>query len=148
MSSARAPVVVGIDGSDSSRRALEWAIDEARRMDAPLLAVMCEREHAEIGAWGVGPDQQTMDASDLEFARRKAARLVDELRLTGTETYGVEIRVQARIGSPSEHLVRLSDTAQLVVVGARGYDGRSHRFLGSVVSAVTRNARCPVVVVP
>lgn len=114
---------------------------------APLVAVMCERGRtAEPPA--VPPGPRAGDTVDVEQVRKKAARVVDDVCVSRTDARGVEVRVDAYVGAPSEQLIRLSDGAQLVVVGARGHDRLSPMFLGSVATAVTHRARCPVVVVP
>lgn len=140
MSSTTRPVVVGIDGSEPSERALAWSIGEARMRGAPLVAVMCERGHEQARPLGPG--------DDVELVRKRAAQVVDDVCEERTDARDVEVRVDAYLGAPSEQLIRLSDGAQLVVVGARGHDRLSRMFLGSVATAVTHRAHCPVVVVP
>lgn len=147
MSSTAAPIVAGIDGSEPSRRALAWSIEEARLRGASLVAVMCAPEHAVIAAWGVGPSRQVQHPDDQEFLEKSAARLVEDV-CVDHDTRGVEIHIEAHIGRASEHLVELSGDAQLVVVGARGHDRVSRVYLGSVAEAVTHRARCPVTVIP
>ena len=144
MSSTASPVVVGIDGSGPSERALVWSIGEARMRGAPLVAVMCERGQP-VGSRPLSPPPCT---ADVELVRKKAAQVVDGVCEERTEARDVEVRVDAYLGAPSEQLIRLSDGAQLVVVGARGHDRLSPMFLGSVATAVTHRAHWPVVVVP
>lgn len=143
-STTRPPVVVGIDGSEPSERALAWSIGEARMRGAPLVAVMCERGRP-AGPLPVGTSSGT---ADVELVRKRAAQVVDDVCEERTDARDVEVHVDAYLGAPSEQLIRLSDAAQLVVVGARGHDRLSRMFLGSVATAVTHRARCPVVVVP
>lgn len=144
MSSTARPVVVGIDGSEPSERALAWSIGEARMRGAPLVAVMCERGHPADAP----PRRAPSGTADVEFVRKKAAQVVDGVCDERTDARDVEVRVDAYLGAPSEQLIRLSDDAQLLVVGARGHDRLSRMFLGSVTTAVTHRAHCPVVVVP
>lgn len=144
MSSTTRPVVVGIDGSEPSERALAWSIGEARMRGAPLVAVMCERGHPA----DTRPHGTPGETADVELVRKRAAQVVDDVRDERADARDVEVRVDAYLGAPSEQLIRLSDAAQLLVVGARGHDRPSRMFLGSVTTAVTHRARCPVVVVP
>jgi nucleotide-binding universal stress UspA family protein len=147
MRSTAVPVVVGIDGSESSRRALGWSLDEARVRTAVLVAVMCEPDHASIGTWGAGPSVRAGDPVDHERLQKRAAHLVEDVCVE-RDTRGVEIHIDAYIGRPSERLIEWSGKAQLLVVGARGYDRVSPLFLGSVARAVTQRARCAVVLIP
>lgn len=144
MTSTTRPVVVGIDGSEPSERALAWSIGEARMRGAPLVAVMCERRQPGDSR-PLGPPIGT---ADVELVRKRATRVVDDVCDERTDARDLDVRVDAYLGAPSEQLIRLSDGAQLVVVGARGHDRLSRMFLGSVATAVTHRARCPVVVVP
>lgn len=144
MGSTTRPVVVGIDGSEPSERALAWSIGEARMRGAPLVAVMCDRGRAAASR----PLPEPAGTADVELVRKKAEQVVDVVCEERTDARDVELRVDAYLGAPSEQLIRLSDGAQLLVVGARGHDRLSRMFLGSVATAVTHRARCPVVVVP
>lgn len=148
MNATARPIVVGIDGSEPSRRALTWAIREARMRQASLVAVMCEPENAGVTTRGTGPGMGGSEAADHEFLETKAARLVEDACVGDIDARGVEIHVDAHLCRASERLVNWSERAQLVVVGARGYDRLTREFLGSVARTVTQHARCPVIVVP
>lgn len=144
-----APVVAAIDGSEHSHTVVKWAIEEARCRRAPLQVVTCQPVYAEMHAFGAGPAIHGMDPVDLELARGRAEHVVDDVRLRGdVDPRGLDISVRAHAGAPAEHLLALSEHALLLVIGTRGSGGGSHGFLGSVATAVTRHARCPVVVIP
>ncbi|MDA3624689.1 universal stress protein [Saccharopolyspora oryzae] len=120
-------VVVGVDGSDSSARAAEWAAEEAERRHAPLHVVIAN------------DDPMRADHAE-EAVRRTANRCrADHLGLAVTSEVGT--------GRPVEVLVRQSAEAQLVVLGARGLGGFTGALLGAVSLGVATRAACPVVVV-
>ncbi|CAL9346107.1 Universal stress protein [Streptomyces sp. enrichment culture] len=133
------PVIAAVDGSDDSLRALDWALDAARRRRAPLRVVHV-RQYA---AWAqpdvpvAGPPDPDEDPA-LERAR---ARLRERGEGDGTEYVGVE-------GVPGAVLPGLGAGAQLLVLGSRGRGGFASLLLGSNGLAAARDAGCPVVVVP
>jgi nucleotide-binding universal stress UspA family protein len=136
-----APLVVGIDGSESSRRALEWAVEYARSQERPLIAL-----HAWIppynpmGLWAPPDIHKQAQAAD-RFLDSQLAR-VDESGLVGR----IERRVKEQ--RPSAALLEASGLASMIVVGSRGRRPVSNTLLGSVSDQVSHYATCPVVVVP
>ncbi|MEU6352274.1 universal stress protein [Streptomyces sp. NPDC047072] len=133
------PVIAAVDGSDDSLRALDWALDAARRRAAPL-RVAHVRQYA---AWGQ-PDVLVAGAPDpdddpvLDRARTYLEGLSDRPRV---EYVGLE-------GAPGAVLPELGSAAQLLVLGSRGRGGFASLLLGSNGMAAARDAACPVVVVP
>ncbi|MER5517424.1 universal stress protein [Streptomyces sp. NPDC002763] len=134
-----APVIAAVDGSDDSLRALDWALDAARRRDAPLRVVHV-RQYA---AWGQ-PD--VMVAGEPDTA---GDPVLDEVgdRLAA-DAGGPAVEYVAMEGAPSALLPELGSDAQLLVLGSRGRGGFASLILGSNGMAAARDARCPVVVVP
>ncbi|MGW0287772.1 universal stress protein [Streptomyces sp. NPDC003236] len=134
-----APVIAAVDGSDDSRRVLEWAVDAARRRAAPLRVVHV-RQYA---AWGqadvlvAGPPDAEGDPV-LDDVR---ALLRDVADAPAAEYVAVE-------GVPGAVLPELGADAQLLVLGSRGRGGFAGLLLGSNSLAAARDADCPVVVVP
>jgi nucleotide-binding universal stress UspA family protein len=136
------PVVVGVDGSGPSRRALQWALDHARRRQLPLIAVH---------AWhlpSTATDFYAPWPDPAELAER-ADRLVRG-ELGGVDTTGLIAPVELRVvpDRPAAALVEDSRLASLVVVGSRGHGQLANTLLGSVSDHVAHHAGCPVVVVP
>lgn len=121
------PVIAAVDGSDDSLRALDWALDAARRRGARLRAVHV-RPHA---AWS---DDEPV------FGRVRA-------HLEG-RTLGTEVEYAGLDGEPDVLLPQLGATAQLLVLGSRGRGGFASLLLGSNSLVAARDAECPVVVVP
>ena len=143
-------IVVGVDGSDTSRAALLWAADEARLRTARLVAVH---------AWSFIPAQPIGDPGMLAIptgdltgqlsAESEAARavLADAVAEVLEGAPGIEVEQRLVEGDPGDALVAESKTAELVVVGSHGRSGLKAALLGSVSRHVVSHAACPVVVV-
>jgi nucleotide-binding universal stress UspA family protein len=138
-------IVVGVDRSTHAVDALRFALEEARIRGAELTVV--EVWQQPYLSEDVGPD--TASALD-EPARRRAEQLLQDQvgkALDGERApEGMHFLVLA--GNPSEELIRLSRSADLLVVGARGHGGFRHLLTGSVATQLVGHAPCPVVVVP
>jgi nucleotide-binding universal stress UspA family protein len=136
------PIVVGIDGSPSSRDALLWAIHEARCRGASVTAVsawMVPRE----AYWGALIPSSL--PADLERAAAKVlATMVHELE---TEAQGVQVVPKVLEGEPAEVLIEKAKDAQMLVVGSRGLGGFRELLLGSVSQQCAHHATCPVVII-
>jgi nucleotide-binding universal stress UspA family protein len=136
-------IVVGIDGSESSRRALRWAVDEARVRDAALEVVHTWHMPYVSGFPYVAA---TLDPSTFEDPARK---LVDDM-LAGVDTTGLSQPVERIVvcGGAASTLLESAKGADMLVVGSRGLGGFSGLLLGSVSHHVAHHATCPVVIVP
>lgn len=136
-------IVVGVDGSPSAGRALEWAIEQAVLEHRPLTL-----------AHGVGPghtvwmDQSGFDHRLVLDAMHEDARAVlDAARAQVTQRApALEVHEALRLADPRQTLFELSEDAAMVVLGSRGRGPVSTLLLGSVSVAVVRHASCPVVV--
>ena len=136
-------IVVGVDGSESGARALDWAITQALLEHRPLTLAHGLAPAAMAGAGEVGIDRQVFvnalqvgGAAILEAARQHVAARAPDL----------EIHDVLRVSDPREVLLALSGEASMVVLGSRGCGSVRSLLLGSVGVAVTKHARCPVVV--
>ena len=141
-------ILVGVDGSDHSRRALSWAMREAAHHHVPL-TVMTVRPAPVRPAtqiyWNV-PDLPDR-SFDPESARTALQKMVDE----AAEDLGEappEVIVSVTTGDPAEELVKASYDADMLVVGSRGSGVFAKLLIGSVSSKVTHHAASPVVVIP
>jgi nucleotide-binding universal stress UspA family protein len=139
-------IIVGIDGSGHSRRALEWAISEAAARQAPLTVLTVYR--AVAGYMGE-PVQYVGDAELTEQARKQAQKETDDV-LNGfaAGSRPPSVTVHAVTGMPASELLAAAEGADMLVVGARGVGGFKRLLLGSVSTQVTHHAPCPVVVIP
>ncbi|OIK27796.1 universal stress protein [Streptomyces malaysiense] len=134
------PVLVGVDGSEESLRAVDWAAEEAALRGAPLRLVhasLWERYEGSLIAQEVGkPVEEVMGQDIMDTAERRAHRHHPGLRLT----------TSVLPDEPSFGLVRESSTARLLVVGCRGRNAVTELLLGSVSLSVAARAHCPVIV--
>jgi len=135
---ATAPVVVGIDGSSVSEKAVAVAFDEASRRGVDLVAVH---------AWS---DPGVLDFPGFDFAPfQQAAHEVLAERLAGWQERYPDVQVERVVAfdRPAPQLLLQSQRAQLVVVGSHGRGGFAGMLLGSVSTAVVNSAKVPVMVV-
>lgn len=138
-------IVVGVDGSDQSRNALRWALDEARLRGAEVEAVQVWDYPVLTYIPGV-VSPPTFAHDDLEAeARTELDQAVDAVLDDVEGAPGVE-RVVIE-GSAAEQLLRRAGDADLLVVGHRGRGGFADLMLGSVAHQVSAHATCPVVIV-
>jgi nucleotide-binding universal stress UspA family protein len=141
-------IIVGVDGSEQSRAALDWAWKEAKLWSAALHIV-----HAWVYPYGYG--HRVTIAEPVELVKLDASHLleheVSELRARkgagDGDDDGVEVHAHLIEGSPTEVILRESKDADLIVVGSRGRGGFLSLMLGSVAHQVSNHATCPVVVV-
>lgn len=135
------PVVVGVDGSPVSERAIGYAFDEACFRGVELVAVhtWSDTETAIFSEARMAFDWEPM--RDVE-ARRLAERLAG-----WRQRYpDVEVRRVLERDKPKHELIDWSRRAQLVVVGSHGRGGFRGMLLGSTSHALIRHAECPVLV--
>ena len=139
-------IIVGVDGSDSSRNALRWAYDEAAHHGASLTVLTTWQPPA----MPMTPPYGTLPPQDYgDQPRREALALLE--RFTAElepRSPAVDLRTSIEEGkNPSKVLIERSREADLVVVGSRGYGGFAGMLLGSVSQHVVSHAVCPVVVI-
>ncbi|MFF7986112.1 universal stress protein [Streptomyces sp. NPDC007901] len=134
------PLVVGVDGSEPSLRAVDWAADEAALRRTPLRLVhasLWERyEGISPADARTEPSEQVMAEDIVEAAARRARYRQPDVKVS-TEVLPEE---------PEYALVRESRDAGLLVLGNRGRGGLAEALLGSVSLAVAAHAHCPVIV--
>ncbi len=140
------PVLLAVDDAPSSAPAVHFAFAEARLRGVGLAAVhVCGPGSADAYDGPADPPFVTYDRGHL----RDHAEHVIEAALAGDEQKHRDVRVQHRpvVGRVRHTLIRASEDAGLLVVGARGRGGFTGLLLGSVSQTVLRHARCPVAVV-
>jgi nucleotide-binding universal stress UspA family protein len=131
-------IVVGVDGFESSRAALRWAIHQAKLTGAVVDAVT---------AWQIPAGSGLIPAADLpdyqDDARIILTEAIAEMCTVDTE---VEVRPYVTEGRAGSVLVTAAEGADLLVVGCRGHGGLAEALLGSVGQYCVRHAPCPVVI--
>ena len=132
-------IVVGVDGSDSSLAALEWAGRQAELTGATLELLTAWEWPTTYGA-PVGVPTDFDPAADA----RKVLEAAEERVLTAHP--GLTVHATVVEGHPSPALVKASKDASLLVVGSRGHGEFAGMLLGSVGEHCATNAHCPVLV--
>ena len=137
-------IVVGVDGSDGSRTALVWALQEARERGGSVTVVLVwDDPYAVVGP----PAPPTAAGPEYDRLRLVLDRAVADAI---GELPGEPIVVRKRIvsGHPAEMLAAAAESADLLVVGSRGRSGLRGILLGSVSQRCALLSRVPVVIVP
>ncbi|WP_433824498.1 universal stress protein [Actinoplanes sp. CA-015351] len=136
-------IVVGVDGSPGSRKALNWAASEAAAHRTELIVINVW-EHTLL------PPAGSVSVSE-RFVPDESQRTTDELLQVIKDELGdqppVLVQPVVRQGSPAKVLIEESATAELLVVGQRGHGGFAGLVLGSVSQHVSAYAKCTVTVV-
>lgn len=137
-------VVVGVDGSPASVKAVVWATHEAKLRNSEI-----EILHSWSMPFVVDPMAMMPMMFPVEEMVADAKKVV-----AGAVEIIAGIDAKARVitrierGSASEHLITAGKSADLLVVGSRGHGGFAGLLLGSVAQQVANHATCPVVIVP
>jgi nucleotide-binding universal stress UspA family protein len=135
-------IVVGVDGSAGSRKALTWAAAEAADHGAELVVVNVW-EHTLL------PPAGSVSVSEHYVAdpsQRTADDLVQVIKEELGEQPPVVVQPRVKQGRPAKVLIDESASADLLVVGVRGHGGFAGLILGSVSQHVAAYAQCPVTV--
>lgn len=139
-------VVVGVDGSDGSRRAADVAVALARHWEAHLKLVTVVRTPE--GWWGIGgapPSPEALSAALVEGQQQILRDFEEGLDLEGVDYVTVE-----ELGDPVSRLLAVCEAndADMLVIGRRGAGLAERVILGSTADRLTHLAPCPVLVVP
>jgi len=132
-------IVVGVDGSESSKAALRWAIRQAKLTGASVDAVSAWRYPTGYG-WAPVAD------GEPDFETEAKRTLVEALgEVSGLEPE-IPVRPLVAEGHAAEVLLRTAKGADLLVVGSRGHGGFTSALVGSVSLYCVLHAHCPVLV--
>ena len=138
-------IIVGVDGSGHSQRALEWAMKEAAIRHVPLTVLTV---HEAIRGYFSGVAMYPDDPARTEQARQAAQAETDKV-LAGLDGPRPDsVTVKAVHGFPVEELVNAGKDANMIVLGSRGAGGFTRLLMGSTASQVSQHAHCPVLIVP
>jgi nucleotide-binding universal stress UspA family protein len=139
-------IVVGIDGSPNSERALDWAMRQAAAVRTPLTVITVHEVPKSY--WGGIPVIGPADESLLGELRQAAEEMTQKVAGRLGDAGPASITVHAVNGFVVKELVDASQDADLVVVGTRDASSFTRLVMGSVSSEVVQHSACPVVIVP
>ena len=138
-------IIVGVDGSGHSQRALEWAMKEAAlRHEALTVITVHQAVKGYYGTAVVNPEDRALTEQAREAAQAETDKVLAELG----ESRPDSVTVKAVNGYPVEELLAAADDADIIVLGSRGAGGFTRLLLGSVSSQIAQHAHCPVLIVP
>ncbi|MEU1375360.1 universal stress protein [Streptomyces triculaminicus] len=135
------PLVVGVDGSDASSKALDWAVDEAARHGLRLRIVhasLWQRYEGSVPPSGDEPPEERLLAERIVAAAEQRARSRDPR---------LGIHAVVAPDDAASALLAEARTARLMVTGSSGRGTVRELLLGSVSLSVAARAHCPAVVV-
>ena len=135
-------ILVAVDFSDSSQKAMELALELAEKFDARLLVLHVVHDPADSPGFYSSKKAGKKVLKNMEQAARE---MMDEFVARQERKWE---KAEPRIvpGLPAEEVVRVAraEKVDLAVVGTRGHTGVKRLLLGSVADKVIRACRCPV----
>lgn len=150
-------ILVPLDGSEHSQRALETAIEIAKKFSSHMVLL---HVYSVTVTPVIVPEPTTVTPAGVPVATSgEVAKMVDAARNVGreilgegkrnVETEGIEVDTMLKEGNSVQEIVKLAREGQfsLVVVGARGIHRIREILMGSVSEGVAKNSPCPVLVV-
>jgi nucleotide-binding universal stress UspA family protein len=138
-------IIVGVDGSGHSQRALEWAMKEAAIRHVPLTVLTV---HEAIAGWYGGVASYADDPARTLEAREAAQAETDKVLAGLDGPHPDTVTVTAVHGFPVAELISAGQDADMIVLGSRGTGGFARLVMGSVSSQVVQHAHCPVLIIP
>jgi nucleotide-binding universal stress UspA family protein len=143
-------IVVGVDGSPSSLKAVGVAADLASKYDAELVLVAVEHElppalAAELETY---LRQEHIDVPIDELPTEHAENVLADARFQAEGEGAVKVASRMSRGDPAEEIIGAAqrENADLIVVGSRGHGRLAGLLLGSVAQKIVAHASCPVLV--
>jgi nucleotide-binding universal stress UspA family protein len=133
-------IVVGVDGSPSSMKALRWAIGQAKLTGAEVEAVTA---WSYPSGYGWAPFSE---GGAVDFEGDAGKILVEALAQVSGIAPDVVVEPLVVQGHAADVLVRAAEGADLLVVGSRGHGGFAGMLLGSVSQHCVQHATCPVLI--
>ena len=137
-------IVVGVDGSGHSRKALERAAAEAVAHGTSLTVLTVHQAVRDV----YGSASNYSDDAALTDKAKEAAQAETDQVLATLGSQPASVTVTAVHGLPVDELIKASQGADMLVLGRRGFGGFARLMMGSVTDQVSRHAHCAVLVVP
>ncbi len=140
-------ILVPVDGSEGSWRALNTAVEIGKKFNSELFVINVIQPYNNAALLAVPLDHATVSQgnNELEKIGDKVLELAQE-RLSG---YEGEVKFALEVGHPSERIIAMAKKNEVdaIVIGSRGLSGIAEFFLGSVSSKVSQYATVPVLIV-
>ena len=138
-------IIVGVDGSGHSQRALAWAMREAAIRHVPVTVVTVhEAIRGYYSSMVTYPDDPDRNEELRTMVQAETDKVLAELNGPRPDS----VTVKAVHGYPVEELVDAGKDADMIVLGSRGAGGFTRLMMGSVSSQVVQHAHCPILIVP
>jgi nucleotide-binding universal stress UspA family protein len=137
-------IVVGVDGSTSSKAALAFAVNQAQLTHASVEAVIAWQYPVAFAGAGYAPMGTLLGTDYATTAERILGSAISEIVDPDSP---VKISATVREGNTAQILLDVAKDADLLVVGSRGHGGLTEALLGSVSQHCVHHAQCPVVIV-
>ena len=138
-------ILVAVDFSDISAKALQYALDLTEQIDAKLEVVhTLPMSEIDLPAEGSAEFNEKLIQQELEKTSNKLKQFINEY-----SNEKIDISNHVCLGDPEDEINKLAQsiTPDLIVVGTHGRKGLSHLLMGSVAESVLRNASVPVLCV-
>src|SRR5580658_396636 len=136
-------IVVGVDGSPSSRTALRWAVRQANLTNGTVDAVMAWEIPIVLQSYAMAPIYVEQDGSFEENVKKTIEAVISE-EVEPADSQ--RVRSLAINGHPAQVLLDIAAGADLLVVSSRGHGKFAEALLGSVSQNCVHHASCPVLI--
>jgi nucleotide-binding universal stress UspA family protein len=137
-------IVVGVDGSPSSREALRWAVRQARLTGGTVDAVIAWRIPMVLQSYGWAPVYVEEEGAFRDDAQKRIEAVISE---EVEQADRKRVRILLVNDQPTHALLDAADGADLLVVGSRGHGSFADAVLGSVGQYCVHHAHCPVLII-
>jgi nucleotide-binding universal stress UspA family protein len=135
-------ILVPVDFSEHSQKALRYALAFAEQFDAEVTLVHIVEQMVYPGDWMYPPLAVT------DFAAEKREQMIERLRALDAGS-GVKTQHIVRLGRAWQEVIEIAreQKTELIILATHGYTGLKHVLLGSVAEKIVRHAPCPVLTV-
>lgn len=140
-------IIVGVDGSEGSQKALRAAVQQALHADATVRAISVVSLPA-VSGYEFGPiDLQAM----TDAASDTLAAAIDQVNADQPNESKVSISGEVKVGHAGTELMRAAQAdsgAAMIVAGSRGFGGVKSMLLGSTTTFLAHHLTCPLLIIP
>jgi nucleotide-binding universal stress UspA family protein len=140
-------IVVGVDGSPSSRAALRWAVWQAQLTGASIEAITAWQAPTLVGITAPFASAEASDGGDGQIRASAESMLRTVVAQEVGPSTGIRVKAEVGEGSAAQLLLEAAKDAFLVVVGSRGHGGIAGTLLGSVSQSLAQHSPCPVLII-